>query len=302
MDHLDRLRCFVAIAEVQSFAAAARRLGVSPPAATRAIAALEQRLGAQLFQRSTRAVRLTEAGERFLEDCRRILTELDESEASVRGAAAEPRGWLSVTAPAMFGRLHVAPLVTAILQQHPLLRLKLLLVDRVVSLLDEAQDLAVRIAPLPDLSLTAVPVGSMRRMIVASPAYLEKAGEPTGPEQLLSHRTIGVFFDRDSMTPWRFHDRTVQPQPCLLVNDTSASVAAAAAGLGLARCLAYQAAEALHEGRLRVVLRDYELPPVPVHLVHAVGRRVPAKLRLLLDFMTARLREEPVLRGEAFGG
>lgn len=300
MDHLERLRCFVAVADTQSFAAASRRLGCSAPAATRAIAALEQRLGVQLFQRSTRSVRLTEAGERFVLDCRRILGDLDASEAAAAGAQAEPAGSLSVTAPAMFGRMHVAPLAAAFLDQYPRIRMKLLLVDRVVSLLDEAQDLAVRIAQLPDSGLTAVPVGAMRRVVVASPAYLERAGEPLAPRDLPGHRIVAGYFDGQGMTPWRFRDGAQALTPTLMVNDSAAGIAAAVAGVGLVRCQVYQAAEAVRLGQLRIVLADHELPPAPVHLVHAAGRRVPAPLRLLLDFMAERLRAEPALRGEAF--
>jgi DNA-binding transcriptional LysR family regulator len=300
MDHLDRLRCFVAVADTQSFAAAARRMGCSAPAATRAIAALEQRLGVQLFQRSTRSVRLTEAGERFVVDCRRILGDLDESEAAAAGAQAEPAGLLSLTAPSMFGRQHVAPLAAEFLQQHARIRLKLLLVDRVVSLLDEGLDLAVRIAHLPDSGLTAVPVGAMRRVIVASPDYLRRAGEPRTPRDLVDHRIIASYFDGQNMTPWRFRDGPQALSPTLMVNDNAAGIAAAVAGVGLARCQVYQAADAVRSGLLRIVLADHELPAAPVHLVHAAGRRVPASLRLLVDFMAARLRAEPVLGGDAF--
>ena len=300
MDQLDRLRCFVAVADTQSFAAAARRLGCSAPAATRAIASLEQRLGVQLFQRSTRSVRLTEAGERFVVDCRRILGDLDESEAAAAGAQAEPTGQLSLTAPSMFGRLHVAPLATSFLQAHARIRLKLLLVDRVVSLLEEAQDLAVRIAHLPDSGLTAVPVGAMRRVIVASPGYLARAGEPRTPRELGDHRIVASYFDGQGMTPWRLRDGVQALTPTLMVNDNAAGIAAAVAGVGLARCQIYQVVEELRDGRLRIVLADHERPAAPVHLVHAAGRRVPAPLRLLIDHMAEGLRAQPALGGDAY--
>ncbi len=300
MDHLDRLRCFVAVADTQSFAAAARRLGISAPAATRAIAALEQRLGVLLFQRSTRSVRMTEAGERFVLDCRRILGDLDESEAAAAGAQSEPAGVLAMTAPSMFGRLHVAPLAAEFLQRHPRIRMKLLLVDRVVSLLEESQDLAVRIAHLPDSGLTAVPVGAMRRVIVASPDYLARAGEPVAPRDLVGHRIVAGYFDGQGMTPWRFRDGMQALTPTLMVNDSAAAIAAAEAGVGLVRCQIYQAADAVQAGRLRIVLAGDEIPAAPVHLVHAAGRRVPATLRLLIDHMAERLRAQPVLGGESF--
>jgi len=300
MDHLERLRCFVAVADTQSFAAAARRLGCSASAATRAIAALEQRLGVQLFQRSTRSVRLTEAGERFVLDCRRILGDLDESEAAAAGAQAEPAGLLALTAPSMFGRLYVAPAAAEFLHRHPRVRMKLLLVDRVVSLLDEAQDLAVRIAQLPDSGLTAVPVGAMRRVVVASPDYLARAGEPRSPRELAGHRVIAGYFDGQGMTPWRFRDGAQALTPTLMVNDTASAIGAAEAGVGLVRCQLYQAVDAVLAGRLRIVLADHELPAAPVHLVHAAGRRVPPTLRLLIDFMAERLRAQPVLSGDGY--
>lgn len=300
MDHLERLRCFVAVADTQSFAAAARRIGCSAPAATRAIAALEQRLGVQLFQRSTRSVRPTEAGERFVIDCRRVLADLGESETAVTGAQAEPAGLLSLTAPSMFGRMHVAPPAADFLQQYPRIRLKLLLVDRVVSLLEEGQDLAVRIAHLPDSGLTAVPVGAMRRVIVASPDYLARSGALAVPRDLAGHRIVAGYFDGQGMTPWRFREGPQALTPTLMVNDSAAAITAALAGVGLVRCQLYQASEAVQAGRLRIVLADQEVPAAPVHLVHAAGRRVSAPLRLLLDFMVARLRAEPVLGGDAF--
>ncbi len=194
----------------------------------------------------------------------------------------------------------MAPLAAEFLQQHARIRLKLLLVDRVVSLLDEGLDLAVRIAHLPDSGLTAVPVGAMRRVIVASPDYLRRAGEPRTPRDLVDHRIIASYFDGQSMTPWRFRDGPQALSPTLMVNDNAAGIAAAVAGVGLARCQVYQAADAVRSGLLRIVLADHELPAAPVHLVHAAGRRVPASLRLLVDFMAARLRAEPVLGGDAF--
>lgn len=300
MDHLDRLRCFVAVADTQSFAAAARRIGCSAPAATRAIAALEQRLGVQLFQRSTRSVRMTAEGERFQLDCRRILADLDESEMALTSAQAEPAGLLSLTAPTMFGRLFVAPPAMDFMQRHPRIRMKLLLVDRVVPLLDEAQDLAVRIAHLPDSGLTAVPVGAMRRVIVASPDYLARAGVPMTPGELAGHRIVAGYFDGQGMTPWRFREGSQALTPTLMVNDNASAIAAAVAGVGLVRCQLYQAVEALQRGELRIVLADHEIPAAPVHIVHAAGRRVPATLRLLLDFLTERLRAQPVLGGDAF--
>ena len=195
MDYLDTLRCFVTVADAGGFAVAARRLGCSATAVTRAIAALEARLGVLLFQRSTRMVRLTEAGERFLQDCRPILNDLHEAEQAASGAQAEAQGLLSITAPQMFGIQHVAPIVQGFLQAQPRVQVRTLFVNRLVHLLDEGMDVAIRIAPLPDSGLTAVQVGALRRLVVASPAYLAQHGKPLHPADLSSHRAIGFAFD-----------------------------------------------------------------------------------------------------------
>src|SRR5262245_52967647 len=181
MDRLDAMRVFIAVAEAQGFAAAARRLAMSPPAVTRAVAALEERLGARLLHRTTRMVRLTEAGTRFLADCRRILGEIEGAEASAAGAYASPRGQLTLTAPVMFGRMHVAPLVLDFLARHRDVSIRLVMLDRIADLMEEGIDVAVRIAHLPDSALTALRVGAVRRVVCASPAYLKAHGTPEAP-------------------------------------------------------------------------------------------------------------------------
>jgi len=309
MDRLDSLRVFVAVAEANGFAEAARRLGLSAPAVTRAILALEQHLGAQLLHRTTRSVRVTEAGARFLEDCRRILADLDEAEASAGGAHAVPQGQLSITAPTMFGRVHVAPIVLDFLERHPQVNARTFFVDRVVNLLDEGMDVAVRIAELPDSGLTAIAVGSMRNVVVASPAYLAAHGAPTTPDDLLKDRVIGFSQAGGQGPPWTFFppgekDRAgrevVQPPVRLLSNSSEVKVAAATRGQGFARALIYQVAEEVKAGRLQIVLVDHEPPPTPVHVVTLAGRRASAKVRAFVDFAVERLREEPVLGGAAF--
>ncbi|MGE8319293.1 MAG: LysR family transcriptional regulator [Comamonas sp.] len=299
MDHLDTLRCFVAVADAGGFAPAARSLGRSPAAATRAIAALEARLGVLLLQRSTRVVRLTEAGERFLADCRSILGDLHEAEQAVSGAQAEVQGQLAITAPQMFGICHVAPIVQDFLAAHPRVQARTLFVNRLVHLLDEGMDVAVRIAHLPDSGLTALPVGALRKLVVASPAYLAGHGEPRHPSELSGHRAIGIAPDARAVAPWVFKDGLVgQPQICWISNSNEVDVAAAEAGLGLTRCLAYQAAAGLRAGRLRIVLAEYEQPPVPVHIVYPAGRRAPAKVRAFVEFARERLAQVPVLQGK----
>jgi DNA-binding transcriptional LysR family regulator len=301
MSDLLNLRVFVAVAEEGGFASAARRLHLSAPAVTRAIAALEQHLGARLLNRTTRSVRLTDVGERFLADSRRILSELEEAEAAARGAHVEPQGMLSITASVLFGRFHIAPIVLDFLQQHPKVSVRTLFVDRIVHLVDEGFDVALRIAHLSDSSMTAVPVGSVRRVTVASPAYLEAHGEPATPQELAGHRAIGFSHLGAGSTHWTFTlpdggSYTVQPPMQWVANLGVVAIDAAVAGHGLTRALSYQVARPLAEGRLRVVLQAYEPPPVPVHLVYPAGRKAAAKVRAFVDFAAQRLRAEPVLR------
>lgn len=298
MDRLDSLRVFIAVAELAGFAPAARRLGLSPPTVTRAVAELEERLGARLFQRTTRIVRLTDAGQRFLTDARRILVELEEAEASAAGAQATPRGQLAVTGPVMFGRRYVAPLVLDFLDRHDEVSARLLLVDRIVDLIDEGLDVAVRIAQLPDSSLTAVRVGKIRRVICAAPGYLERHGRPRSPDDIAAHRVI-AFAPATTPTDWSFavgtEVRSMKPPARILVNTAEAAVAAAVAGHGLTRVMSYQVADELARGELEIVLAEHELPALPIHLVHAAGRRANARVRAFVDFAAERLRADPRL-------
>lgn len=306
MDKLEGMRIFVAVADARGFAPAARGLGLSPPAVTRAIAALEARVGAQLLRRSTRSVALTEAGARFHADCKRILAEVDEAEASASGAHSVPQGLLSITAPVMFGRLHVAPVLLDFLAQQPQLKARCYFSDQIVHLLDEGFDVAVRIAHLPDSGLTAVRAGHVRRVVVASPQYLAEHGVPRTPADLAQHRGVGfsqhgsvsaawVFYPPDSGNP--SPGETAHPQMQMVTNAGEMSIAAALAGHGLARALSYQVVGEVLAGRLQVVMADHEPPPIPVQLVYAEGRKVSAKVRRFVDFALERLREQPVLSG-----
>jgi DNA-binding transcriptional LysR family regulator len=253
MDRLEAMRLFVAVAEASSFGAAGRRLGVSPPVVTRAIAALEERLGARLLHRTTRAVRLSEAGADYLADCRRILHEVEEAEAAVGGAHAEPRGALAITAPAMFGRRHVAPIVIDFLARHPGMSLRTLLVDRVVDLIEEGLDVAVRIAHLPDSTLNATRVGALRRVVCAAPSYLDAHGTPHHPRDLARHRAI-TFAPGIAAPGWTFpagkRTETVSPATHLIVNTAEVAIGAAVAGQGVTRVLSYQAAREIRAGEL----------------------------------------------------
>jgi DNA-binding transcriptional LysR family regulator len=301
MLQLEALRVFVAVAEAGGFAAAARKLRLSPPAVTRGIAALEEHLGARLLHRTTRSVRLTEAGERFLADGRRILAALTEAEATARGVHAEPQGELAVTAPALFGRQHVAPLLLDFLARYPKVTARAFFVDRIVHLMDEGYDVALRIGALPDSSLTAKRVGSVRRVVVASPSYLAEHGIPRTPEALSSHRAIAFSGANGAPGTWAFRSpaggaRVVgHPQMQLQVNAGDVAIGAAVAGHGLTRALSYQVREHIASGRLVPVLEDFDSGPIPVQLVYPEGRKAAAKVSTFVDFAVERLRGDPAL-------
>ncbi len=298
MDRFEAMRVFAAVADQSGFAPAARRLGRTPASVTRAVAALEVRVGTRLFTRTTRVVRLTEAGRRFLADCKRILGELDEAEAAAAGSHSEPRGQLVVTAPVMFGRMHVSPVIFDFLARHPGVSVRALFLDRIADLMDEGIDVAIRIGMLPDSSLSVVRVGSVRRVVCASPAYLKKRGVPRTPADLAQHDAI-AFAGATPLRDWSFGTggkaHAVPPRIRLEVNSADVAIAAAAAGGGLTRVLSYQVAQALRAKRLRLVLTEFEPPALPIHIVHAEGRRAPAKLRAFVDFAAARLRAKKVL-------
>jgi DNA-binding transcriptional LysR family regulator len=280
---------FGAVAEARSFAGAARALGVSAATVTRAVAELERRLGTLLVVRNTRQLRLTEAGERFAADVRRLLQELQEAEESAAGVHASPRGLLVVTAPQVFGDLHVVPAMVDYLAAHPEVEIRALLVDRIVSLVEEGVDVAVRLGELPDSSLTAVPVGHIRRVVVASPDYLERHGAPAHPRELAAHATVSAYGAISGST-WCFEGADVSLHSRLTVTSFRAAIRAAAAGGGLTQVASYQVADAVARGELRLVLEDFEVPPRPVSIVYAEGRRGSAKVRSFVDFCAERLR------------
>ncbi|GAB4375053.1 MAG: LysR family transcriptional regulator [Kiloniellaceae bacterium] len=295
MDRFRALETFLTVAEAGAFNAAARRLGLSPPAVTRLVTALEERLGAQLFTRTTRRVALTEAGLRLREDAQRILAELAEAESAAAGAGASPRGHLTLTAPQMFGRRFVAPLLRAFLNAHPAVTASALFTDRNVNLLEEGIDVALRIGELPDSALTARRVGTVRRVVVAAPAYLARHGTPQAPGDLAAHRVIlptGV----SGRAAWTFsragQQRSQRLAPALSVNALEVAIDAALDGWGITRVLSYQVADALADGRLVELLADAEDLELPVHLLQAEGRRAAAKIRAFIDFAAERLSSE----------
>jgi DNA-binding transcriptional LysR family regulator len=293
------MQVFVAVGEAQGFAAAARRLGMSPPAVTRSISALEAQLGVKLLQRTTRIVRLTEAGARYLLDCKRLLGELEDAEQSLSGAQGQLRGQLSLTASVMFGRLFVAPVLLEFLDRHPQVTGRALLSDRIVDLIDEGLDVGVRIARLSDASFTAVRVGSVREVVCASPAYLKAHGVPRAPLDLLGCEAVAFSQDRASPT-WSLRDgkRTVpvRPRSRLVVNSSEVAIQAAIDGRGVTRALSYMVAAHVKAGHLRIILSDFEPEPLPIHVIYHEGKRAAARVRAFVDFAVERLRTNPLLK------
>jgi DNA-binding transcriptional LysR family regulator len=295
MDRLDELRAFVVAVDRGGLSAAARALGRSPASITRAVASLEDRLRAPLLQRTTRSLRLTEAGDRYIVVARRVLADLDEAEKTTGEGHGEPQGLLTVTAPLAFGALHVRPIVDAFLAAHEGVRARLLLLDRVVSVVDEGVDVAVRIAHLPDSALIAVPVGAVRRVVVASPEYLARFGRPKDPADLAAHRCISST----AITPtdvWTFgtaggrQGKRVRVSPILTVNVVDAAARSAMSGVGVTCALSYQVAEHLASGALVRVLSQYEPPPLPVHVVYPATSARTSKVRAFVEIAAPRLR------------
>ncbi|HEX7881473.1 MAG TPA: LysR family transcriptional regulator [Afipia sp.] len=291
MDRLDAMRAFVSVADLEGFAPAARKLGLSASAVTRLIASLENHLGARLLQRTTRSVTLTDVGVRYLERARRILGDVEEAEGSVQAERTRPSGRLVVSAPLMFGRLHVGPIMSAYLKKYPEVSAELRLSDRMVNLVEEGVDLAVRIGHLADSSVVARAVGDMRRIVVASPRYLKAHGTPLKPSDLASHEVI-QFSGGNSLSEWLFSEngREVRAPHAsrFATNSTDAAVLHAEQGGGLINVLAYQVADAVKAGRLRIVLAKYEPPPMPIHLVYPTSRLLSAKVRAFADLVIAQ--------------
>ncbi|MDE1146599.1 MAG: LysR family transcriptional regulator [Azospirillaceae bacterium] len=312
MDRLDELALFLAILETGSLAAAGRRQGCSAPAVTRALAALEARVGARLVERTTRRLSPTEAGRGLADTARRVLGDYDE--AMREGNEAGPRGLLRVTAPLVFGRRHVTPLVTSFLAAYPAVRVDLLLSDRQLDLIEDGLDVALRIGRLPDSGLVVLRVGQVRQVAVAAPAYLARRGMPVRPDDLADHDVIAsapataaywAAGPRTEPVTWRFQtagrEHAIPLHPRLAVNEVEAKLEAVRAGHGIGQALSYQVVDDLAAGRLVRLLPDHERPPLPVHLVVPSARHLAAKARAFLDHAAPRLRALDVLR-EPDGG
>ncbi len=293
MDRIESVAVFVEVAEHRSFVAAARRLKRSPTAVTRAVGELETRLGVRLLNRTTRAVNLTEAGDRFLAGARRVLADLEEIERAAAGEGTAPRGELRVTAPILFGRLHVLPIVTEFLGRFPEVSVALSLLDRPVDLVEEGLDIAVRIGALAESSAVATRVGAVHRIVVASPAYLAQHGTPHAPLDLGQHAIV-AFSGVAGVEHWVFLDAagetSVAIRPRLVVTTAEAALDAVRTGWGITRVLSYQAADDLARGSLRRLLSAHEGDEQPIHLLYPGGRHPPPKLRAFIDFAKPRLR------------
>lgn len=286
MDRFEAMALLVQVAEAGSLSAAGRRLGLPLTTVSRRIADLETHLGARLLMRSNRRAELTEAGADYLAACRRILAEVTEAEATATGAFRAVRGEVTLTAPVVFGRLHVLPLVAEFLRAWPDVTVRLMLTDRLTHLTDDHVDLAVRIGHLPDSSLTAIKLGEVRRVTVASPAYLARAGVPQEPQDLTGHACI-AFSGLGLPDRWAFRDQTVTLQPRLTVTTAEAALDAASEGLGVTQVLSYQAATR----PLQSLLDRFAPAPVPVSLVHDAQGAVPQKRRALIDALVPGLRQ-----------
>ncbi|MEM8789048.1 MAG: LysR substrate-binding domain-containing protein [Pseudomonadota bacterium] len=297
MDRIQTLEVFVAVAEAESFAGGARAVGLSAPSATRGVNALEDRLGARLFTRTTRRVRLTDVGEAYLEDARHILAQLRAADDAASGAATNPVGQLRITCSHEFGRIYVTPILTDFLDTYSDVTADVLMIDRIVNMVEEGFDIAVRIGPLPSSGLSAVQVGHVRRVVCGAPDYFAEHGVPQSPDDLQKHRIVSAS-PVSPTSEWRFgrdQRNVVRINARLTVSGVASGIAIARRGWGLCRVLSYQIGPELEAGTLRTVLEDFEPEPLPIHLVHVEGRRAAAKVRSFIDFARERLRSVSVL-------
>ncbi len=293
MDRLHLMTVYIAVAEEEGFAGAARKLGLSPPAVTRAIASLEDHLGVRLLNRTTRYVRVTEAGQKYLEDAKRVIAAADEADDAVLGINSEPRGHLAVTASVLFGRLYVMPGIVDFMKRYKEMEVSALFVDRVVNMLEEGIDVAIRIGDLPDSSYRALKVGNVRQVLCASPAYLLKYGTPKTPDDLDKHEIIlakGLTHNAELGFSLNNMPLIVKVKPRLMVSDNASAMEAAESGLGITRLLSYQIAPQLAANTLKVILSEFEPKALPIHVVHREGRHSSIKIRAFVDLMVNKLR------------
>ena len=294
MDQLHLMTVFVAVAELQGFAAASRKLHMSPPAVTRAITALEKNVGVKLLARTTRHVKTTEAGQRYLQDAKRILQDVVLANEAAQGIHGEPKGVLRVTAPVLFGQQYVLPIVLEYLKQFPMTQVETVFVDRVVNLLEEGFDLGIRIGHLADSSMHARYVGQVSLILVASADYLKQYGMPSSPQTLSEHFIVATS-SGDLAHDWHFEKESmgssVRIHPRLSVNTNQAAINAAKQGMGISRVLSYQVGDELKSGQLKTLLTDFQLPPLPVHIVHREGINASAKVRSFIDLLAGKIQQ-----------
>lgn len=292
MDLFRAMQTFVHIADAGSLTAAAQVMESSLPAVVRALAGYEEHLGVRLFHRTTRRIALTDEGRAHLDHCRGVLAAVAEGEAALRQDFTEPSGLLTVTAPVLFGQLHVAPLVTRFLLRHPLMRCRLLLMDRVVNLLEEGIDVGVRIGPLEDSSLIARPLGHIRRVVVASPAFLAQQGTPVHPRELQHAPCVRRLDSALAWGPFRDQGKPLRVPVSgrLEFNHNAPAIDACIAGMGFGQFLCYQVAQHVESKALTIVLSEFEDAPRPLQLVYPHARLLPARTRVFVDWIVQELR------------
>ncbi|MBL3827152.1 LysR family transcriptional regulator [Marinobacter sp. MW3] len=292
------MRIFVEAAERESFVGAGQRLDMSAPTVTRAIAQLEASLGVRLFNRTTRRVRLTESGNRYYQDAKRILEEIEEVESALVGVYREPKGVLSVTAPVLFGRKYIVPILVEFLDRHSEIQVKAVFYDRVSNILDEGLDVAIRIGNLKDSSQFAVRVGNVQKVVCGSPDYLSKHGMPNHPADLADHRIIQSSAV-ESSTNWWFESSegktSVRVSPRLQFNQNDSAISAVKSGYGITRLMSYQVGEEFQSGSLVRILQEHEAEPIPINIVYLEGLRASAKIRSFVDLAKERLQNNPLI-------
>ncbi|MGH1351245.1 MAG: LysR family transcriptional regulator [Methyloligellaceae bacterium] len=295
MDRMRALEVFLEVADSGSLAAAARSLSISAPSVTRILGEYEEELGVLLFHRTTRALTLTDDGKNFLNDARHIIDAYKDASDALRGAHRSPQGTLRITASTLFGQHYILPLLMEYMDEYPEVKVDAVFLDRVVSLIDEGFDLAVRIGHLPDSSMIATRVGSVRRVICGCETYFEKYGMPEKPSDLKDHNII-LGMPVSSTLDWRFSGKTVvRLKPRLRLSSISAAIAAAKSGWGITRVLSYQIGPELGDGGLKTVLSEYEPEPLPIHIIHPEGRSASAKVRAFVDLARDTIRKNPYL-------
>lgn len=295
MNKFHLISVFEAVASSESFSAGARKIGITPPTATRAVNALEVQLGVKLFIRTTRFVRLTDAGARYLESVQRIMADMEEADAVAVGLNAEPHGHLVVTASVLFGSMFVMPSIAAYLKRYPQMSVSALFIDRIVNLFEEEVDVGIRVGELADSNMNAVLVGHVRRILCASPAYLEQNGMPKQPLDLVNHHIISSKTEVN-ITDWQFSGQSknlnLKVTPRLRAMNNDVAIQAALYDLGIVRVMSYQVAEHIAAGKLQIVLSDFEMPSLPVHVLYVNGRQASAKVRSFVDEVVNSLRAD----------